>query len=420
MKIIVKDINDLKPYDNNAKLHPKEQIEQIKNSIKEFGNNDPIAIDEDNMIIEGHGRYQALKELGYQEVEVIVLEGLTEEQKNAYRIVHNQLTMNTDWDMEKLKSELNTITINMNDLGFSEDLLDEIQEDFSEAEEDNFDVDEAIKEIDEPKSKRGDIYKLGNHILMCGDSTKLEDVKRLTDNNKVDLVITDPPYNINVSNSQGMTIENDNMGDSEFNEFLTAAFECMEDVLKEGSSFYVWYASTEHINFESALNKAGLKVREQLIWVKNQFILGRQDYHWRHEPCLYGWKDGASHYFINDRTQSTVIDDSVDLDTISHEDLVKYVKQLHDTSTIIYENKPAINTDHPTMKPIPLIGRLVKNSSKKYDKVLDLFGGSGTTLIVCEQLNRSAYLMEYDPKYCDVIIRRWEELTGKKVVLLNG
>lgn len=417
MKIINKDINEIIPYENNAKLHPKEQIEQIKNSILEFGNNDPIAVDENNVIIEGHGRYEALKELGFDKVNVIVLDELSEEQKNAYRIVHNQLTMNTDWDIDKLKEELNTISLDMSSLGFGEDILNEVEEDFSEAEEDDFDVDAAIPEI--PTTVSGQIYHLGNHRLMCGDSTKIEDVMKLVDNKKVDLFLTDPPYNINVSNSQGMTIENDNMDKTEFIEFLSKAFGNAIEAMNEGAAFYIWYADTSALEFHQACRNAKMTIRENLIWVKSQFILGRQDYHWRHEPCLYGWKDGAAHYFLNDRTQSTVLDNSLDLDTISHEDLVEYVKNLLNDSTVLYENKPTTNDLHPTMKPIKLMGKLIKNSSKKNDIILDLFGGSGSTLIGAEQLNRTCYVMEYDPKYCDVIVKRWEELTGKKAVLIN-
>lgn len=417
MKIINKNINEITPYENNAKLHPKEQIDQIKNSILEFGNNDPIAIDENNVIIEGHGRYEALKELGFDKVNVIVLDELSEEQKNAYRVVHNQLTMNTDWDIDKLKKELNTISLDMSTLGFTDDLLNEIEEDFSEVEEDNFDVDEAIPEI--PTTTVGQVWQLGRNRLMCGDSTKKEDVKKLVANTPIDLFLTDPPYNINVSNSQGMTIENDDMDRSEFIEFLSKAFENAIEVMKEGAAFYIWYADTSSLEFNQACRNAKMTVRENLIWVKSQFILGRQDYHWRHEPCLYGWKDGAAHYFINDRTQSTISDDSINLDTIIFEDLLEYVKNILKYSSVLYENKPTTNDLHPTMKPLKLMGKLIKNSSKKDSVILDLFGGSGSTLIAAEQLNRVCYLMEYDAKYCDVIIKRWEEATGKKAVLLN-
>ena len=419
MEIVKVKIEDIFEYEHNAKLHPKEQIEQIKNSIREFGNNDPIAIDENNIIIEGHGRYEALKELGYNEVEVIILNNLTEEQKNAYRIVHNQLTMNTDWDMEMLKQELNNINLDMTSLGIDQKILDEVEEDFTEVKEDNFDIDKALEEIENPTTKLGDVWQLGNHKLICGDSTSFNDIEKLMNGKEVDLFLTDPPYNINVSNSQGMTIENDNMDKQEFIKFLTDVFINANSFMKPGTPFYIWYADTSALEFHQACRNTNWEIRENLVWIKNQFILGRQDYHWRHEPCLYGWKEGAAHYFINDRTQSTIIDETIDLETIPHQELIEYIKNLLNNSTIIYENKPTINDMHPTMKPIPLISRLIKNSSVKNDNILDVFGGSGSTLIACEQLNRKCFIMELDPKYCDVIIKRWETLTGKKAVLIE-
>lgn len=236
--------------------------------------------------------------------------------------------------------------------------------------------------------------------------------------------MTDPPYNVAIENSQGMTIENDNMESGQFNEFLTAAFENMNQALKAGGSFYVWYASREHINFETALNKAGLNVRQQLIWNKNSLIMGRQDYHWKHEPCLYGWKEGASHYFIDDRTQSTVFEDKgIDIKKLKKAEAIKMLQDLMGdkiSTTVINEDKPSVNDLHPTMKPIKLMARLIKNSSKIDETVLDLFGGSGSTLIACEQTQRKCYTMEYDEKYATVIVDRWEKLTGQKAEKING
>lgn len=221
-----------------------------------------------------------------------------------------------------------------------------------------------------------------------------------------------------------MTIENDNMESGQFNEFLTAAFENMNQALKTGGSFYVWYASREHINFETALNKAGLNVRQQLIWNKNSLIMGRQDYHWKHEPCLYGWKEGASHYFIDDRTQSTVFEDKgIDIKKLKKAEAIKMLQDLMGdkiSTTVINEDKPSVNDLHPTMKPIKLMARLIKNSSKIDETVLDLFGGSGSTLIACEQTQRKCYTMEYDEKYATVIVDRWEKLTGQKAEKING
>lgn len=255
---------------------------------------------------------------------------------------------------------------------------------------------------------------LGNHRLMCGDSTNLENVLALMGDCKCDLLLTDPPYNVDVSNSKGMTIKNDNLESYEFNNFLDKCFYCASEVMRKGASFYVWHASSTQRDFENSLNKVGLEVRQQLIWVKNSFNLGRQDYQWRHEPCFYGWKEGK-HYFHRKRNKSTVIDDSLDLDAMSADELRELVKNID--STVIYEDKPKENTVHPTMKPIALMIKQIQNSSRVGDKVLDLFGGSGSTLIACEELNRQCFMMEYDPKYVDVIIERWEQFTGKKAVL---
>lgn len=417
MQIELINIDEIIPYENNAKLHPKEQIEQIKKSILEFGNNDPIAIDKNNVIVEGHGRLLALKELGYEEVEVIKLGHLTEEQRKAYTLIHNKLTMNTDFDIEILESELAAINIiDMNDFDFDLDI--EVEESTIE---DDYDIEEKLEEIEEPKSKYGDIYKLGKHRLMCGDSTSFEDVKKLMNEDKADLLLTDPPYNVNISNSDGMTIENDNMSDENFKQFLNAAFKNASASLKKGGAFYIWHGDSETVNFRNSCEDNELSVRQCLIWVKNGFNFGRQDYKWKHEPCLYGWKEGSSHYFIDEYNNPTVIEDEINIDLLKKDELKKLVEELLSDrvpTTIIHEDKPLKNDKHPTMKPINLLSLQIKNSSKKEEIVLDLFGGSGSTLISCEQLNRKCYMMEYDPKYVDVIIDRWETLTGQKAVLI--
>lgn len=416
LKVEYLPIEEVKPYKNNAKIHTPEQIDQIKASIQQFGMNDPIGIwSKENIIVEGHGRLLACQELGYKEIPVIRLDDLTDEQRRAYTLAHNQLTMNTGFDIDTLTEELENLSIDMSEFGF-----EDINKDDFNIEEDDFEFNE--EEIPEAKAKRGEIYKLGEHILMCGDSTVRQDVEKLLNGKIADLVVTDPPYNVAISNSQGMTIENDDMSDESFRKFLNSAFENMSDSLKEGGAFYVWYASREHINFESALLNNNLTVRQQLIWVKNSLVLGRQDYQWRHEPCLYGWKDGEGHYFIYDRTQSTVMEQKeIDIDKLSPEESKKLLKKIYSEipSTIIKENKPQKNNLHPTMKPIELIGRLIHNSSEKGQIVLDLFGGSGSTLIACEQLGRKCYMMEYDPIYVDAIIQRYEEFTGKKAELIS-
>ena len=414
MKIEKIDINKIKPYEKNAKIHTPEQIEQIKKSIQEFGMNDPIAVwGKDNLIVEGHGRLEALKQLGYTEVECIRLDHLTDEERRAYTLAHNKLTMNTDFDLDMLNDELFSIdTIDMADFGFEVELP--IEE--HELTEDDYEVEVP----EEPKAKPGDIYQLGEHRIMCGDSTSTADVKKLLAGETMDLVVTDPPYNVAIENSQGMTIENDNMSADTFQEFLNKAFTNMNEALKPGGAFYIWHASRTQREFETALNEAGLEVRQQLIWNKNSLVLGRQDYQWKHEPCMYGWKEG-SHYFINVRTETTTIEEPLDLEKLTKDEMKTLLQTIYQETptTVIDEHRPSKNTDHPTMKPIKLIGRLIRNSSKPGEKVLDLFGGSGSTLIASEELDRKCYMMEYDAKYVDVIINRWEEFTGRKAEKLE-
>lgn len=386
MEIEKVSLSTIREYEKNAKLHPKEQIEQIKKSIKEFGNNDPIAIDENNVIIEGHGRYMALKQLGYEEVEVIKLTHLGEEQKKAYILAHNKLTMNTDFDIDLLHQELgDIIDIDMTEFGFLDIDLGEDEE----VVEDDFDDTPP----EEPKSKFGDIYQLGRHRLMCGDSTSVEDVEKLMGDFKADMLLTDPPYNVAYEGKtkDALKIENDSMDNDSFREFLRMAFFSADNVMKPGAVFYIWHADLEGYNFRGACFDIGWTVRQCLIWNKNAMVLGRQDYHWKHEPCLYGWKEGAGHLWASDRKQTTIID----------------------------FDKPQRNGEHPTMKPVGLFDYQILNNTKGGDIVLDLFGGSGTTIMACEQNGRNGYLMELDPRYVDVIIRRWEEFTGETAVKLN-
>lgn len=417
MELEIVDIAKIQPYENNAKIHTPEQIEQIKNSIVEFGFNDPIAIDEDNVIIEGHGRLQAVQELGWEEVECIRLLHLTEEQKRAYIIAHNKLTMNTGFDMQKLKGELTFLKEVNYDITLTGFEMDEIDLNATEIEfkEDDFDIDAELPA--KPKAKNGDIYQLGKHRLMCGSSTDEEDIAKLMNGEVMDLCVTDPPYNVDYEGTAGK-IENDNMSSEEFYEFIHAFYNQMLSVLKQGGAYYIFHADKE-LAFRSALLEAGGQIKQTLIWVKNSLVIGRQDYQWKHEPCLYGWKEGAGHYFIDDRCQTTVFEDDSEYQKMSKEQLIQLIKQISEEScptTIMHENKPTKNDLHPTMKPINLIGRLVKNSSRKNENVFDGFGGSGSTLIACEQLNRKAFIMELDPRFVDVIIKRWEEFTGKKAV----
>lgn len=427
MEIIYKKTNDLLPYVNNSRTHSPAQVKQICSSINEYGFTNPILIDEKNMIIAGHGRVMAAEKLNMEEVPCIVLKGLTEAQKKAYVIADNKLALNAGWDEEMLKIELESLKemdYNLDLIGFDTSELEDILGTYAdkEVEEDDFDIDEALEEIEEPKAKLGDIYQLGKHRLMCGDSTSEEDVAKLMDGKIADLLFTDPPYNVNVSNSQGMTIKNDNMGNSKFKEFLSKAFKCANNSLKPGGAFYIWFADSEDINFRTSAIENSLLIKQCLIWVKNGFNFGRQDYKWQHEPCLYGWKEGAGHYFVEEYNHPTVIEDELDIDKKKKEDLKKLVEQMlenHTPTSVIHENKPLKNDLHPTMKPLKMCGELIRHSSKQNELVLDLFGGSGSTLMCCEQLGRINYSMEYDPKYVDVIINRWEEYTGEKAVKIN-
>jgi len=414
-------IESLTPYKNNAKLHPQEQIDQIKKSISDLGMDDPIAVwGKDNIIVEGHGRLIACQQLGMKTVPVIRLDHLNEDQRKAYTLIHNQLTMNTGFDLDMLQKEIGDIDLDMDEFGFGD-----IDESNVELEEDNYELDDS-EDRPEAKSKLGEVYKLGDHYLMCGDSTEAKDVDRLMsleDGAEADMVMTDPPYNVNVSNSDGMTIENDNMDSLSFNTFLNKAFNNLSKWLKAGGAFYIWYGDSEDVTFRTAATDNGLMIKQCLIWVKNSFNLGRQDYQWRHEPCLYGWKEGEGHYFVYDRTQDTVIEQKpIDFDSLTLEEATKLLKNIYESgmpTTVIKENKPKKNDLHPTMKPLGLIGQLIKNSSKKGELVLDLFGGSGSTLIACEQLGRKCRMMEFDPHYVDAIIERYEAYTGKKAVKME-
>lgn len=403
-------LSEIVPYGNNVKKHPKYQIEQIKESIETFGNNDPIAIDENNVIIEGHGRYLALKELGYEEVPVIRLKHLSEDQKRAYILAHNKITLNTDFDMDLLKQELTTIMdIDMTQFGFSVNLL------ASPLRGEEYDPIEEEGEDAEPITQ-GSLYQLGQHRLMCGDATKPDHLVRLLDGTEVDLYITDPPYNVAYQGktSEALTIQNDQMTSSAFQAFLTDAFRTANPHLKEGAAFYIWHADSERLSFSQAISAAGWLEKQCLIWVKDSFVLGRQDYQWQHEPCLYGWKPGAKHYFVTDFSLSTVLDSSLENKTKAELiDVIRTYQEQQPTS-LLRVNRPQVNPDHPTMKPSALIERLVRNSSRQGDVILDSFAGSGTTLMVCEQLGRINYSMELDPKYVQRILNRFERETGIK------
>lgn len=409
-------------YNPRKELTPEDpEYQQLKKSIVEFGYVVPVVVNSDMTVIGGHQGLTVLEDLGYKKIECSV-QNLNKTQEKALNLALNKI--NGIWDndkLEKILAELKELEFDMDITGFTPEELNDIFNDTLEATEDDFDVDKELEEITEPVTQLGDMWILGNHRLLCGDSTDKEAVEELMNNKEADMVLTDPPYNVDIENSQGMKIKNDNMDNKTFREFLIKAFKNISETLKAGGAFYIWFASREHINFEKALNENKLKVRQELIWNKNMFVLGSQDYQWKHEPCLYGWKDGAAHYFTDDRTQATVIEDKhQDFRKLKKEELINILEDIYadkTSTTIIEENRPTISDLHPTMKPIKLLSRLIKNSSRINESILDLFGGSGSTLIACEQLNRICYMMELDPKYCDVIVKRWETLTGKKAKL---
>ena len=414
------DVSALKPYANNAKLHGDEQVQKICDSIREFGFISPCLIDSEYNVIAGHGRILAAKKLGLERVPCLFVEGLSEEQRKAYILADNRLTELGEWDMDLVSEELRALS----DAGFDIEVtgfeLDDQIIDTSPI--DDCGIGEQVDEMfeaKEPIAKRGDIWQLGDHRLMCGDSTVLTDVERLMGGEQADLMVTDPPYNVAIQNVSGMTIQNDDMKDDEFCTLLRDAISNAWIVMRPGAAFYVWHADSAGLQFREAVRDAKLTLKENIIWVKNHFTLGRQDYQWRHEPCLYGWKEGATHYFQNARNLSTIMADR-DLEAMSKDELLALVRDMVGDSTVWNENKPLADDLHPTMKPVSLIERQIKNSSKKGWNVLDLFGGSGTTLIACEGLDRKCFMMELDPHYVDVIVDRWERLTGRKAVLLNN
>lgn len=377
-------IEKLVPYVNNARTHSPEQINKLRSSLREFGFINPVIIDRDYGVIAGHGRILAAKEEGIKEIPCVFADHLTEAQKKAYIIADNRMAMDAGWDEELLRVEIEALQAEAFDLsltGFDEkELADLFQED-SEVEDDDFDVDGELKEP--AVTQMGDVWTLGRHRLVCGDSTKEETYEVLMQGQKANLVLTDPPYNVNYEGAAGK-IKNDNMAGDKFYQFLLEAFTNMEKVMANDASIYVFHADTEGLNFRKAFSDAGFYLSGCCIWMKPSLVLGRSPYQWQHEPCLYGWKKKGKHQWYADRKQTTIW---------SFEKTKK-------------------NTDHPTMKPIPLLAYPIKNSTMSNTLVLDPFGGSGSTLIACEQTDRSCFTIELDEKFCDVIVKRYIEQVG--------
>ena len=377
-------IAKLVPYVNNARTHSPEQITKLRSSLREFGFINPVIIDRDFNVIAGHGRILAAKEEGIKEVPCVFADHLTEAQKKAYIIADNRMAMDAGWDEELLRVEIESLQdMDFDPLltGFDEKELVALFDDGAEAKDDDFDVDE---ELEKPVfSKTGDVWTLGRHRLVCGDSTKAETYETLMQGKKANLVVTDPPYNVNYEGSAGK-IKNANMAAEKFYQFLLDAFTNMEKVMAEDASIYVFHADTEGLNFRRAFTDAGFYLSGCCIWKKPSLVLGRSPYQWQHEPVLYGWKKNGKHQWYSDRKQTTIWE---------------------------FE-KPRKNADHPTMKPIPLLAYPIINSSMSNTLILDPFGGSGSTLIACEQTDRSCCTIELDEKYCDVIVKRYVELKG--------
>ena len=377
-------VDKLVPYQNNARTHSPEQINKLRSSLREFGFINPIIIDRDYGIIAGHGRLLAAKEEGLTEVPCVFADHLTEAQKKAYIIADNRMAMDAGWDEELLRVEIEALQAEAFDLsltGFDEKELSDLFKDDADAQEDDFDVD---AELEKPTfSKSGDVWTLGRHRLVCGDSTKAETFETLMQGRKANLVVTDPPYNVNYEGTAGK-IKNDNLADEKFYQFLFDAFSNIEKVMADDASIYVFHADTEGLNFRKAFSDAGFYLSGCCIWKKPSLVLGRSPYQWQHEPCLYGWKKSGKHQWYADRKQTTIWE---------------------------FE-KTKKNTDHPTMKPIPLLAYPIQNSSMSNTLILDPFGGSGSTLIACEQTDRDCYTIELDEKYCDVIVKRYIEQVG--------
>lgn len=394
MQYYLADVSELIPYVRNARTHSEAQVAQIVASIREFGFLSPILVAEDNTILAGHGRLAAALKLGLKKVPCVKENHLTETQKRAYIIADNKLSLNAGWDNELLAvelSELEGADFNLDLLGFDEAELSSIFDADKDVNDDDFDVE---KELEEPCfSKTGDIWMLGKHRVICGDATKLETYKTLLENTKVNLVVTDPPYNVNYEGAAGK-IKNDNMEDDKFYQFLFNSFVNMEQAMADDASIYVFHADTEGLNFRKAFQDAGFYLSGCCIWKKPSLVLGRSPYQWQHEPCLYGWKKKGKHKWYAGRKETSVWE---------------------------FE-KPKKNADHPTMKPIALLAYPIKNSSMTNSLVLDPFAGSGSTLIACEQTGRICYAIELDEKYCDVIVKRYIEQVGndKSVKVLRG
>lgn len=383
MNIVNVRIEEITPYANNPRNNDG-AVESVAKSIEKFGFIGAIILNKNKVIINGHTRVKACKKLGMETIPAIIVDHLTKEQEDALRIADNKTGEIAEWNEDLLRAELKALEeagFGIEDLGFDNSELEALLEGDVSVSVGETDPNAAPEVPEIAVSRPGEVYVLGDHRLVCGDSTKAEDVGRVCKDGEADMWLTDPPYNVAYEGSNGLTIQNDSMEDVKFREFLRTAFGHAEKTLKPGAPFYIFHADSEGYNFRGACHDIGLRVRQCLVWKKNALVLGRQDYQWIHEPCLYGWKDGGPHPWCADRSQTTVME----------------------------FNKPKKNDVHPTMKPVEMLVYLLQNSSKRGDVVLDTFGGSGSTLIACEQTGRVCKTVELDPRYCDAIRRRWAE-----------
>lgn len=379
------ELDKLVPYVNNARTHSPEQINKLRASLREFGFINPVIIDKDYGIIAGHGRVIAAREEGIEKIPCVFADHLTEAQKKAYILADNRMALDAGWDEELLRVEIEALQAEAFDVsltGFDEkeitDLFKDTQE---EVKDDDYDLTAALEKA--AFVKKGDLWVVGRHRLLCGDATNAEDVDKLCDGKRVNLILTDPPYGVSFKSASGLTIRNDSMKNEEFYSFLLAAFKNMVSHLEPGGSAYVFHADTEGLNFRRAFIDAGLHLAGCCIWVKNSLVLGRSDYQWQHEPVLYGFLKNGRHQWYSDRKQTTIWN----------------------------FDKPKRNENHPTSKPLDLLGYPLKNSTQENAIVLDTFGGSGSTLMACELSNRICYTTELDEKYASVILRRYVEDT---------
>jgi site-specific DNA-methyltransferase (adenine-specific) len=418
MQVAKVKINSIKTNPKNPRLIKDDKFKKLVNSIKEFPQMlelRPIVVDENNIILGGNMRHKACIEAGLKEVFIVQAKDLTELQKDEF-IVKDNVGFG-EWDWNILANEWDTDKLQ--DWGLDLPLDVSVQE--LEAEEDDYEIPNEIT----TDIVLGDLFEIGEHRLLCGDSTQVDTWQKVMNEKLCDMVMTDPPYNIDYEGKtkDALTIQNDNMTNDSFYQFLYDFYTALGSYTKKGGAWYVFHASTETVNFSTAMINSGLLLKQYLVWVKNTMVLGRQDYQWKHELCLYGWKEGAAHYFTNERTHTTVIEDTINVNKLTKDEMKKMLTEMlsdKTKSTIIHCDKPHRSTEHPTMKPILLLAPLIQNSSKENEIVADGFLGSGSTMVASHQLKRKCYGMELDPKYCQVIIDRMKKLDPSLVIKRNG